>query len=225
MKFGKIAILTSEKSWFVPYARRLNDVLNAEGYSTNLFLRHEEIGDEFEVVFILSYFKIIPIKFLEHHRYNLVVHESDLPRGRGWAPLFWQILEGQNKIPVVLFAANKQVDGGKVFLKDFVTFEGHELYDEIRKKQGQKTIEMCLRFLADYGKFEELEQKGNPTFYKKRTPKDSELDINKSISEQFNLLRIVSNEEFPAFFYHKGHKYVLNIRKDKGIEDIKEAGL
>lgn len=41
---------------------------------------------------------------------------------------------------------------------------------------------------------------GKESFYPKRSPKDSELDINKSLNEQFNLLRIASNEDFPAFF-------------------------
>ena len=43
-------------------------------------------------------------------------------------------------------------------------------------------------------------QVGKSEFYSKRTPKDSELDINKSIKDQFNLLRICNNEQFPAFF-------------------------
>lgn len=48
-------------------------------------------------------------------------------------------------------------------------------------------------------------------FTKKRDAKDSESDTTKSIDAQFNLLRIVSNEEFPAFFYKNGRKYILKI--------------
>lgn len=54
-------------------------------------------------------------------------------------------------------------------------------------------------------------QRGEPSLYPKRTAKDSELDITKSIESQFDLLRIVSNEEFPAFFYKNGKKFVLKI--------------
>lgn len=50
---------------------------------------------------------------------------------------------------------------------------------------------------------------GKESFYPKRSPKDSELDINKSLNEQFNLLRIASNEDFPAFFYKDGKKFIL----------------
>ena len=77
------------------------------------------------------------------------------------------------------------------------------MHDEIREKQAQKTMELCLQFLDGYEKLEVKKQKGKPFFYKKRTPIDSELDINKTVEEQFNLLRIVNNEEFPAFFIIK----------------------
>ncbi|WP_252365672.1 hypothetical protein [Campylobacter jejuni] len=55
---------------------------------------------------------------------------------------------------------------------------------------------------------------GKESFYPKRSPKDSELDINKSLNEQFNLLRIASNEDFPAFFYKDGKKFILKIYPD-----------
>ena len=50
-------------------------------------------------------FKIIEKEFLSKHKHNIAVHESSLPKGRGWAPLFWQILEGKNTMPIVLFEA------------------------------------------------------------------------------------------------------------------------
>jgi methionyl-tRNA formyltransferase len=59
-------------------------------------------------------------------------------------------------------------------------------------------------------------QEGESTFYRRRKPEDSELDINKTINEQFNLLRIVDNKRYPAFFIKNGVKYILNIRKDNG---------
>jgi len=123
------------------------------------------------------------------------------------------LVEGEKKIPIVLFEASEKIDEGDIYIKKYLSFEGHELHDEIREKQAQKTIELCLQFLDGYEKLEAKKQKGKSTFYKKRTPIDSELDINKTIEEQFNLLRIVNNENFPAFFYHKGQKYIMRIYK------------
>ena len=38
-------------------------------------------------------------------------------------------------------------------------------------------------------------------------------DSNKSLKEQFNLLRIVDNINYPAFFELDRHKYILKIEK------------
>ncbi len=204
----KIAILTSPDQWFVPYARNLQRQIAGAG----LFFNHREIDECFEIVFILSYHRIIEKEQLGKHRHNLVVHESDLPAGKGWAPLFWQILEGKNVIPVILFEATEKADAGNIYLRDYIRLNGYELHDEIRKMQAEKTIELCLRFIKEYPP-KSLVQKGKPSFYPKRTPEDSKLDIRKSIKEQFNLLRTVSNDEYPAFFEIDGHRYILKIFK------------
>ena len=217
-KDWKIAILTSESSWFIPYASQLKQELS-NNYTVELFHNHSVIDSSYEIVFILSYFNIIEDKFLDKHEHNLVVHESDLPEGKGWAPLFWQILEGKNTIPVTLFEASEEVDSGQIYLKDQVELEGHELNNAIRKKQAQKTLDLCNKFIRDYNDIAPTEQRGKETFYPRRTPEDSELDVNKTIKEQFNLLRIVNNKEFPAFFKMEGKKYILKIYKEEDLDD------
>lgn len=213
MNFKKIAILTSMASWFVPYAKQFIKILKKRRISAKLFFGYENISEEFEIVFILSYFKIIPKEFLLKHKHNLIVHESNLPEGKGWAPLFWQILEAKNEIPIVLIEASERVDEGDIFIKDSILYEGHELYDEIREKQVKKTADLCLKFIEEYENMKPIKQSGKGTIYKKRNAFDSELDTKKTIEEQFNLLRIVNNKDFPAFFYHKGQKYIIKIYK------------
>lgn len=209
-----VAILTSKRSWFVPYAKEFVKNLKEKGHQSELFYKQEDIRKDYQIVFVLSYFNIINERFLKEHKHNLVVHESLLPKGKGWAPLFWQILEGRNKIPIVLFEATPEVDAGDIYIKDYIRLEGHELHDEIRRLQAQKSIEMCLYFLENYENLKPVNQSGKETYYARRTPKDSELEIDKSIREQFNLFRIVNNQEFPAFFYNKKHKYIIHIYQE-----------
>lgn len=217
-----IAILTSKGSWFVPYAHDYINILREKGYDSELFSNPKNIGLKYKIVFALSYFEIIPERFLKYHRF-LIVHESALPRGKGWAPLFWQILEGRKKIPVVLFEATPEVDAGDIYIRDYIVFRGDELHDEIREKQARKTILLCLHFLNN--ELKPHKQSGEISYYPKRTPENSELDIDKTISEQFNLLRIVDNKEYPAFFHYKGNSYILKIYKEeKNVFAIADEG-
>ena len=91
----KIAILTSPNQWFVPYAKILNNKI----ISSELYFNHENIIKSYDIVFILSYHKIISKEYLKKNKHNIVIHASALPKGKGWAPMFWQILEGNNDIP------------------------------------------------------------------------------------------------------------------------------
>lgn len=206
----KIAILTSPNQWFIPYAEELNSKIT----TSELYFNHEDMIENYDIVFILSYHKIIKQKYLEKNKHNIVVHASDLPRGKGWAPLFWQVLEDKNTIPFTMFEASSGVDNGDIYMQKDLTLTGYELNTELREKQAKHTIDMCLEFLNNYDKFKVPKpQSGDETFYTKRTSKDSKLDINKSIQEQFNLLRIVDNENYPAFFYKNGKKYILKIEE------------
>ena len=48
---------------------------------------------------------------------------------------------------------------------------------------------------------------------------DSRLDMHKSITNQFSLLRIVDNERCRAFFESKGHRYIVKIEKEDKLRE------
>lgn len=208
----KIAILTSPNQWFVEYAEKLNKDIK----DSVLFLNHEDMEEKYDVVFILSYHRIIKEEYLKKNKHNIVIHASDLPKGKGWAPMFWQILEGKNEIPFSMFEASKGVDDGDIYIQKTLHLSGYELNDTLREKQANFIIDMSKEFLSEYDKYKNpIKQNGSETFYNKRSSKDSELDINKTINEQFNLLRIVDNENYPAFFYKDDKKYIIKIEEAK----------
>lgn len=207
-----VAILTSKNQWFVPYAEELSTKIAG----SCVFFDHKEIKADFDVLFILSYHQIIESKYLENNKHNIVVHASALPEGKGWAPMFWQILNGQNKIPFSMFEVSDGVDNGDVYMLRTLELDGGELNVELREKQAAFTIEMCLEFITSYEEYETpKKQSGAETFYTKRKAADSKLDIHKTIEEQFNLLRIVNNDEYPAFFEKNNRTYILKIEEVK----------
>lgn len=199
-------------SWVLPYAERLvNEINSIDRYVPELIYKHNAIK-EGEILVLLSCERIL--KKLSLNKHNLIVHESALPEGKGWAPLTWQILEGKNEIPITLFEASEKVDAGAIYYQDIIKLEGNELNPEIRHLQGRKTIELILRFLNEYPDVKGIEQDNSKeTFYSKRTPEDSELDIDKTIREQFNVLRVCDNQRYPAYFVKGGYKYILKIEK------------
>src|SRR5438105_926565 len=110
-------VVDNPRSWFVSFAEGLVDRLCRFGEVRSL-VSADEIASGNEVAFLLSCSKIVPVNVLARSRHNIVVHASDLPRGRGMSPLTWQILEGQDIIPITLFEAVAQLDAGPVYIKD-----------------------------------------------------------------------------------------------------------
>lgn len=212
MKTFRISILTDKSSWMNKYNKELSNQLSKLGHNVEIIHSKNDLKTA-DIAFFLGCFEMIPEEFLKLNKHNIVVHESNLPKGKGWSPLTWQVLDGKDNIPICLFEADKKCDSGKIYLKDEIVLSGNELVDELRAKQGKKTIEMCLEFIKNYSKIKGTEQSGEESFYQKRTPKDSEININKTIDEQFNLLRVVDNENYPAFFIKDGIKYELRIKK------------
>lgn len=211
----KITLLADDvKSWIIPYVIKLKTKLQQRGHRVFVCHRQKDIkrGD---LAFFLGCGRVVPEELLRHNLHNLVVHPSALPQGKGFAPLFWQIIEGKNNIPVTLFEAVEKVDAGVIYYQDILDFKGHELNAELRRQQGQKTIDLVLRFVDVYPDVPSRAQVGEGTWYRRRTAKDSELDVNKSLAEQFNLLRTVDNKHYPAFFVHRGHSYILKIYRAK----------
>jgi len=215
----KIAILTTKNQWFEAYADTLSEKLG----NIPIFNNHADFDDKYDIVFILSYHQIIPQEILNKNKHNIVIHASALPKGKGWAPLFWQVLEGRNNIPFTMIEASDGVDNGDIYMQDMLELVGDELNKELRDKQAKLTIKMCLEFVNNYEQYKSpVKQSGDESFYAKRSKEDSELDIDKTIKEQFNLLRIVNNNEYPAYFELDGNRYILNIELDKsgGVELI-----
>lgn len=209
----RITILTDNpKSWVIPYAKELKERLSENHEVTHVFSSKDI--KEGDLMLILSCERILKDFHLSFHKSNIVVHPSELPKGKGWSPLAWQVLEGKNRIPLTLFEANDKVDDGYIYQVDYLELDGNELNDEIKYLQGLKTIEMIQRYIDGFESRNGIPQNGDETFYEKRTFRDSELNVNKTINEQFNLLRVVDNERYPAFFLRDGVKYILKIYKE-----------
>lgn len=204
-------IVDSPDSWFVEYGKRLCRMLKDEHEVEFCSSLGQREGD---IAFLLSCENIYTAEQLTLHKSNIVIHAGDLPKEKGWSPMTWRILQGNNEVVLSLFEANTKVDSGKIYMKDTIVFNGNELLPELREKLADKILEMAVQYVKLYP-IVGMDQKGEESFYRRRTPADSQLDINKSIAEQFNLMRIVDNERYPLFFRIHNQKYILKIAKAK----------
>ncbi|MCX6165450.1 MAG: formyltransferase family protein [Ignavibacteriae bacterium] len=207
-------LIDNPRSWVVPYAKLLLEEIKNINHNVEIINEHKHIKSG-NILILLSCEKILKKNYLDLNKHNLVVHASPLPKGKGMSPMAWQILKGKNELPVTLFEAVEELDAGDIYLQRVIKYRGDELIEELRDELGKVSNEMIIEFINRVDEIKGTKQTGEESFYKRRTPEDSRLDINKTIAEQFNLLRIVDNERYPAFFELYGNKYIIKIEKKK----------
>lgn len=216
-KLNRLTVLSDRSNWINRYLPAWLPVLKK--FAEDIYWVHDVVdlptGD---IAFFLGCEQIVPPDRLALNRHNLVVHASDLPRGKGWSPLTWQILEGRDDIPVVLFEAAERVDAGPIYGRRTMRFSGLELIGEMREALARATFELCEEFLASYPEVVQAgqTQEGEESFYPRRTPADSRIDPDRSLREQFRLLRVADNERYPCYFELGGETFVLKIEKRTG---------
>lgn len=210
----KITTLTTDRDHpVVPHLRAWTQRMRDEGHEAALHFDRKDLegGD---ILFLVSCGQVI--RDLERSRYRaaLVLHASDLPRGRGWSPHIWNVVRGGSRITLCMLEARDPVDSGPVWLRTTFDLEGHELLPEINEKLFAAELELMTRAVRELDGIRPQPQEGDPGEYmKKRTPTDSRLDPERTLAEQFDVLRVVDNDRYPAFFEHRGHRYILKIEK------------
>ncbi|ODT77419.1 MAG: UDP-glucuronic acid dehydrogenase [Pelagibacterium sp. SCN 64-44] len=210
----KIAILCSSpahpvNAWLERWIAR-----HAGNHDIALLRRVEEL-EAGDILFLISCTQLVSRAHRARFANTLVIHASDLPRGRGWSPHIWTIVEGGRQIVVSLLEAEDKVDSGAIWAKLTLDIPPHFLADEINAALFDAELNLMDRALELYGTNPGTPQAGDvePSYYRQRTPEDSRLDPDKSITEQFDLIRVCDPQRFPAFFELHGHRYKLTLEK------------
>ena len=166
-----------------------------------------------DICFLISCTEILPAEFMDKYTHVLVIHASDLPKGRGWSPHIWAIIEGQEELTVTLLEASEEVDCGDIWHKSTHQIPKYFLYSDIIEVVNRAHVDLIDYAVEHNGTVDPLPQDLHiaPTYLPKRTPADSEISAYESIASQFNLLRVCDNNRFPSFFHLHGKKFKITI--------------
>ena len=206
-------LFDKENKWIKKYFDVYNfQSLNKKKYKVKISFDPNKIKKQ-DIVIPLSFTKKLNTNFLNSNLLTIIAHPSKLPKDKGFAPLANQVLKGKNYFYITIIKASEKIDSGKIIMQKKFLLKGNELSFELREIQALKIFFMLDIFFKKYPKIKFKKQIGKESYNKRRVPDNSKLNINKSIKDQFNLLRIVDNDNYPAFFYYKKFKYYLKIFK------------
>ena len=168
-----------------------------------------------DILLLVSCGEIISAKDRAPYGVCLVLHASDLPRGRGWSPHIWELASGASCITLSLLEVEDKVDSGRIWQKVQIPVSPTALWDEINHLLFTAEVQLMDFALASFGHIHPQEQSKDlePTYYRLRTVQDSRIDPQQSIADQFDLIRVCDPHRFPAFFEYRGQRFFLKLEK------------
>lgn len=183
-------------------------------YSIDRVRSRSELS-EGDFLFLVSCSEIIKPEHRENYRHTLVLHASDLPRGRGWSPHVWEIVNGADFITLSLLEAEDKVDTGRLWLKRKIPVAKTDLWYEVNNLLFEAEIDLMNEAVERWDQIQPYPQSRDtaPTYYSRRTPEDSKIDPDKNIVDQFDLIRMCDPDRYPAWFELHGQKYKVRLEK------------
>ena len=168
-----------------------------------------------DCLFLISCSELIKAEHKANYRHTLVLHASDLPKGRGWSPHIWDIMQGHEAITLSLLEAEDKVDSGRIWLKRKIAVKKTAIWSEVNHLLFDAEIKLMNEALRNYDEIKpyQLDVDIEPTYHRKRTPEDSRVEPGSSIADQFNLIRMCDPDRYPAWFEIHGQKYKLVLEK------------
>jgi methionyl-tRNA formyltransferase len=161
---------------------------------------------KFDLLFLGGWNRLIPNNIIKTLTIGgLGVHGSSdfLPKGRGRSPVNWSIMEGKKRFILQLFFLTDGVDSGDII--DYKIFDINNwdtcktIHYNISITEKRLLKEQIPKILLNT--FNRTPQRGEPTYYPKRTPDDGLIDWNKSVFEIFNFIRALTKPYPGAFSY------------------------
>ena len=166
---------------------------------------------------------LIDTKLDQYLKYGfLAAHDSLLPKYRGFAPINWAMICGEQETGVTLFRINEgETDSGPVYAQKKVSIEANDYANDVYKKIITATVDLYLQLIKDLnnGELVFTSQKESEASYTcKRTPADGRINWKQSSTEVLNFIRALAPPYPGAFCYLEEQKFIIH-RAEKGKDD------
>lgn len=138
-------------------------------------------------------------------RYQCVCfHMTDVPYGRGGSPLQNLIVAGHKSTKFAALRMVEEMDAGPVYVKSLMSLDGRA--EEIYLRAGKLSFEMIC-FIINNMPIPKPQQ-GEPVYFKRRKPAQSELPASGGIMKLYDHIRMLDAPSYPKAFLEYG-KYRL----------------
>lgn len=165
------------------------------------------------LIIVMGWRTMIPTEVLNIPlRGAVAVHESLLPKYRGFAPVNWAIINGERVSGVTLFYLDEGVDCGDIIAQRKIPIGSTDTGFTLYQKTKIASVEILLDYLEDIenGTASRIKQnEKDATYTCSRTPDDGQIHWGDSSKDIYNLIRALSDPYPGAFTSFEGKKIII----------------
>lgn len=153
---------------------------------------------------------IVPIALVERcARGAYLIHDSLLPRMRGFAPTPWAIINGERATGVTLLEMAEEIDSGAIVDQVEIPIGADEYVGEVYRRVNAAAVELILRNLDGLKSGEvvtKAQDESAATYCCSRTPADGLIDWSQPTRRVFDFIRAQTDPLPGAFTWLRGER-------------------
>ena len=142
----------------------------------------------------------------------VILHDSLLPRYRGFAPANWALINGESDAGATLFFVAQEVDSGPIIGQERIAISLEDTIRDVEERLVRSYVKLLRENLPALkrGTVETVPQdETQATYACLRTPEDGRIDWARCALEIHNLIRALTSPYPGAYAYLGGQKVII----------------
>lgn len=165
------------------------------------------------LIAVMGWRTIIPTEVLAVPKFGAVaLHDSLLPRYRGFAPINWAIINGERETGVSLFYLDEGVDSGPVIAQQRIPIGPDDTGADVYEKVTGASVALMGEHIPSLARARQpakAQEAADATFTCSRTPEDGRIDWSAPTRAVYDLIRALSFPYPGAFTTLEGRRLVV----------------
>lgn len=163
-----------------------------------------------DICFVMGWYYIISEELLYRVPGGVIgIHNSLLPRHRGFAPVVWSMISGENETGFSVFSFDRGMDTGVIWYQQKVSIDEGDYVSDVLDKINNEIDKFFDNNFLDIlkGKVKPWKQcETNASYGARRTEADGKIDWSKSAQEIYNFIRAQSKPYPGAYAFYGEQK-------------------
>lgn len=163
-----------------------------------------------DICFVMGWYYIISEEVLSSLPGGFIgIHNSLLPRHRGFAPVVWSMIAGEKKTGFSVFSFDRGMDTGDVWYQKEVEIEEKDYVSDVLKKidmEIEKFFDDCFLNILNGTLKPQKQRELNVSYGARRTAEDGRINWEKTAQEIYNFIRAQSKPYPGAYAFYNEQK-------------------